>query len=215
MAPDDFDAVIVAEPTQCQAILGHRGYLSVLGEFSGEPGHSSEQRGLADNAIHQACLWASAAVAYAGARQQEGNELCFNIGTIGGGSGSNVIAADARVHWSARIPPGINTEATLAAICNLTDASSQLAWNARFNGPPLPAFGFSDEDAADFSTRNNLNIGNAVNFWTEASLFSTAGIPAIVLGPGNIEQAHSADEWVDLNQLWLAADIYQRLAQEN
>jgi acetylornithine deacetylase len=215
MTEDEFDAVIVAEPTQCQAILGHRGYLSVLGEFSGEPGHSSEQRGLADNAIHQACIWASAAVAYAGARQKEGDELCFNIGTISGGSGSNVIAADAQVHWSARIPPGVDTEDTLSAICNLTGASRQLPWNARFNGPTLPAFGFNDEAATEFCSGNNLSIGDAVNFWTEASLFSAAGLPAIVLGPGNIEQAHSADEWVDLKQLWLAADIYQRLAQEN
>jgi acetylornithine deacetylase len=215
MSAEDYDVVVVAEPTQCEAILGHRGYLSVLGAFSGEPGHSSEPRGLTDNAIHQACTWASAAVAYARTRQQEGNELCFNIGTIGGGSGSNVIAADANVHWSARVPPGIDTEAILSSICKLTEASSQLAWNARFNGSPLPAFGASDAAAEQFCKRNNLTIGAAVSFWTEAALFSQAGLPAIVLGPGNIEQAHSADEWVDLEQLWLAAGIYQRLAQEN
>lgn len=215
MATDEYDVVIVAEPTQCQAALGHRGYLSVLGEFSGEPGHSSEQRGLADNAIHKACVWGSAAVAYASAEQQEGNGLCFNIGTIGGGSGSNVIAGDARVHWSARVAPGVDTDTTLSAICNLTDASSALKWNARFNGPPLPAFGFSDKMATEFCKKSNLTVCDTVDFWTEASLFSAAGLPAIVLGPGNIEQAHSADEWVDLEQLWLAADIYQRLAQEN
>ena len=214
MAKDDYAAVIVAEPTQCQAVLGHRGYLSVLGEFAGKPGHSSEPRGLTDNAIHQACMWASAAVTYADKESEKGRGLCFNIGTIGGGSGSNVIAGDARVHWSARIPPGGDSNVTLTSICNLTEAASAVDWNARFNGSPLPAYGSSDQAARNFCEQNDVLIGNAVDFWTEAALFSAAGLPAIVLGPGNIEQAHSADEWVDLDQLLLAAEIYQRLSQE-
>jgi acetylornithine deacetylase len=46
-----------------------------------------------------------------------------------------------------------------------------------------------------------LPIGNAVDFWTEASLFSDAGLTALVYGPGDIAQAHTADEWVSLDQL--------------
>jgi len=214
MTADDYTAVIVAEPTQCEAVLGHRGYLSVLGEFAGKPGHSSEPRGLTDNAIHQACMWANAAVAYADGEAQKDDGICFNIGTIGGGSGSNVIAGDARVHWSARIPPGGDSTATLTSICNLTEAASAVDWNARFNGSPLPAHGTSDQAARAFCERNDVLIGNAVDFWTEASIFSAAGLPSIVLGPGNIEQAHSADEWVELEQLLLAAEIYQRLSRE-
>ena len=40
-----------------------------------------------------------------------------------------------------------------------------------------------------------------VDFWTEASLFSQAGLTAFVFGPGDIAQAHTADEWVALDQL--------------
>ncbi|MGD8347285.1 MAG: M20/M25/M40 family metallo-hydrolase, partial [Lysobacterales bacterium] len=54
-----FEQVVVAEPTACNAVLGHRGFLSVKTRFSGRPGHSSESRALADNANHQAARWAA------------------------------------------------------------------------------------------------------------------------------------------------------------
>ena len=44
-----------------------------------------------------------------------------------------------------------------------------------------------------------------------ASLFSAAGLTALVYGPGDIGQAHTADEWVALDQLATAASTYQRL----
>ncbi|PKM02408.1 MAG: acetylornithine deacetylase, partial [Gammaproteobacteria bacterium HGW-Gammaproteobacteria-5] len=48
-------------------------------------------------------------------------------------------------------------------------------------------------------------------FWTEASLFSAAGLTAMVFGPGDIAQAHSADEWVALDQLQTYADAVARI----
>ena len=56
-----------------------------------------------------------------------------------------------------------------------------------------------------------LPIGNAVDFWTEASLFSAAGMTAIVYGPGDIAQAHTADEYVMLDQLRRYADSITRI----
>lgn len=212
LAPGAYQIVVVGEPTGCEAILAHRGYLSVLGQFSGEPGHSSEARTLADNALHQACRWANAAIDYATAHT---DGICFNLGTVHGGSASNVIAAEANVHWSARLAPGGDTDAELYAITHLTDAASKLEWNARFAGPPLPAVGQGQQPGADFAKLHNIPIGEPVNFWTEASLFSAVGQPAIVLGPGHIEQAHTADEWVALEQLWQAAEIYQRLLEHS
>lgn len=213
LTTDNYRMVVVAEPTQCEAILAHRGYLSVLGRFSGDPGHSSDPRALSDNAIHKACQWANAAIDYATAESDSGNSLCFNIGTISGGSGSNVIAAESHVHWSARIPPGGDSNNALTSICNLTGPASQVDWNARFNGPALPAFGSNDQVARDFCEHHDVPVGQAVDFWTEASLFSAVGQPVIVLGPGNIEQAHTADEWVDLDQLSLAYEIYYALLE--
>lgn len=54
-------------------------------------------------------------------------------------------------------------------------------------------------------------MGDPVGFWTEASLFSDAGLPAIVLGPGDIAQAHSVDEWVSVEQLEQAEGLYRKI----
>jgi acetylornithine deacetylase len=60
-----------------------------------------------------------------------------------------------------------------------------------------------------------LKTGDGLDFWTEASLFSEAGTPALVLGPGHIEQAHVVDEWVALEQLERAVGIYRNLVIDN
>ncbi|MBS0589555.1 MAG: acetylornithine deacetylase, partial [Proteobacteria bacterium] len=62
--------------------------------------------------------------------------------------------------------------------------------------------------ARDFADEVGLPIGNAVDFWTEASLFSQAGYSAIVCGPGDIAQAHTADEFVELSQLLQITQSY-------
>ncbi len=209
-----YQVVVVAEPTECKAVLAHRGYLSVLGEFHGKPGHSSTPRTLIDNANHQAALWACNAIQYAASEAALGRGLCFNIGSMSGGTSSNVIAAKSNVHWSARLPPGGDTSVALSAICNATDASKTASWNARFEGPPLPADASAVTPTQDFCDRHSLEIGTPVDYWTEASLFSAAGHPAMVLGPGNIEQAHVADEWVNIKQLMRAARIYDGLLKE-
>ena len=54
-------------------------------------------------------------------------------------------------------------------------------------------------------------MGDPVDFWTEASLFSEAGFTAFVYGPGDIAQAHTAGEWVSLQELSVVADTYKRL----
>src|SRR3546814_16673771 len=72
-------------------------------------------------------------------------------------------------------------------------------------GPALPAGDVAEAEerrlaARDLADAFGLPIGNAVDFWTEASLFSAAGLDALVCGPGNIAQAHTADEWVSRSQ---------------
>jgi acetylornithine deacetylase len=85
-----------------------------------------------------------------------------------------------------------------------------------FRGPSLPAGDVAEAEerrllARDLADALELPIGNAVDFWTEASLFSRAGMSAIVYGPGDIAQAHAADEWVELDQLQRYADSIARI----
>ena len=207
-----FRQVVVAEPTDCLAILSHRGYLSVKGKFSGDSGHSSEPRALKDNALHKLSGWIAAAIAKAQQMDIDGRRPCFNVGEIHGGIKSNVIADQARVHWSARLSPGDDNENFLEMMTSL-DTDRAAHWHVPFSGPPLPTAGMDTALAETFVKSRHIEPGPMVDFWTEAALFAQAGIPAIVLGPGNIAQAHARDEWVSTEQLERALDIYGKLVK--
>ena len=214
-AADGFGQVVVAEPTECKAVLGHRGYLSVITRFQGRPGHSSEARALADNAIHQLAQWSTKALEVARKRKTSAEDpgSCMNLGVVRGGSKSNVIAGEACVDWSARLRPGESNEGFLEEAKACVPAGAHVSWEVPFAGEPLPAAGHDEKAAAEFCRQAALPCGEAVDFWTEAALFSAAGLPALVLGPGNIRQAHVTDEWVALSQLELAYQLYGRLVQ--
>jgi acetylornithine deacetylase len=209
-----FEQVVVAEPTDCLAITSHRGYLSVKGRFGGIAGHSSESRALQDNAIHKLSSWVAAAVEKAALLDSKGHRTCFNVGEVHGGVKSNVIADTADIHWSARLPPGADNDEFLKIMGEL-DASGSAQWHVPFSGPPLPSGGRDTAEAEMFVERHGLDVGATVDFWTEASLFAQAGVSAIVLGPGNIAQAHAVDEWVSIEQLQRALMIYTRLVEDD
>lgn len=214
---DRFGQVVVAEPTGSQAVLGHRGFLSVKGRFRGVPGHSSEARALHESATHRMARWAASALDVAeGHRNAPADPgACFNIGLVQGGTKSNVIAGDAFVHWSARLRPGESNEAFLADIQACAGADAEVNWEVPFRGEPLPAAGQDDRAARAWCAERRVPVGGPVDFWTEAAVFSAAGLPAVVLGPGDIAQAHRTDEWVALDQLEQALEIYAQLVRRH
>jgi len=211
-----FDVVVVAEPTRGEAVLAHRGISSVLMTFQGRAGHASGGNAAADSALHQTIRWGAQALDYveAQAHQRFGGltGLRFNIGRIDGGIKANMIAPSAEVRFGFRPLPSMDVDALLATFRGGFDAQPA-AFQETFRGPPLPAGDIAEAEARrlkarDFADEVGLTIGNAVDFWTEASLFSQAGYTAIVCGPGDIAQAHSADEFVELSQLQQIAQSY-------
>lgn len=214
---DRFEQVVVAEPTSCEAVVGHRGFLSVKTRFRGEPGHSSEACALQDSATHAMARWAGAALELAESLKLSSHEpgSCFNLGVIKGGSKSNVIAGQAFCHWSARLRPGESNADFLQRIKACAPEGSRSEWDVPFTGEPLPAGGQSDRESRAFCDRHALPVAGPVDFWTEASLFSAAGLPALVLGPGDIAQAHAVDEWVSLAQLDRAYELYSRMVRND
>jgi acetylornithine deacetylase len=112
--------------------------------------------------------------------------------------------------------PSQDIDGLHAAFRDCAHAPALEAYEERFRGPSLPAgdIALAEERrlaARDLADELGLPIGNAVDFWTEASLFSAAGYTALVYGPGDIAQAHAADEWVALAQLDEAAATYLRI----
>jgi len=211
-----FSAVIVAEPTRCEAVLAHRGISSVLLRFAGRAGHASGGNALSDSAVHQAMRWGVRALEFveAQAHQRFGGltGLRFNIGRVDGGIKANMIAPACEVRFGFRPLPSMDVTQLLTTFRGCAEAEPW-EFSETFRGPPLPAGDIAGAEtrrlaARDLADELGLAVGNAVDFWTEAALFSQAGYTALVYGPGDIAQAHSADEFVALEQLATVTDRY-------
>ena len=224
-----FSEAIIAEPTRCDAVLAHRGISSVLLRFRGEAGHASGANALRANALHQAMRWGTNALALVESEAQSRfgglTGLRFNIGKVEGGIKANVIAPSAEVRFGFRPLPSHDIDALHARFGTCAAVGALERYEETFRGPSLPSgVSFGEAGAAaeerrlaarDLADELGLPIGNAVDFWTEASLFSQAGLTAIVYGPGDIAQAHTADEWVSLAQLQRYADSVTRMLVNN
>lgn len=215
-----FDEAIVAEPTMAEAVLAHRGIASVRMRFQGEAGHASSADAVERSAVHQAVRWSGKALDHAAslahARFGGLTGLRFNIGRIEGGIKANMIAPAAELRFGFRPLPSQSIDDLHARFQSMVSVEASAEYEETFRGPALPAGDIATAEdrrlaARDLADALGLPIGNAVDFWTEASLFSAAGLTALVYGPGDIAQAHSADEWVSLAQLATAFSTYQRL----
>ncbi|MEZ5472810.1 MAG: acetylornithine deacetylase [Marinicella sp.] len=202
-----YKQVIVAEPTQCLAITEHRGYVSAHAVFNGQSGHSSSVNALTGNAVHQANHWLHTALQQAHKLQTTENPagICFNLGYIKGGEKNNMIAEQCQLGFSIRVPAG---SSSLQAYQSLIQSGQVAEWHCSMLAPALPESPDASQKAIEFCEANGIEQGPAVDFWTEAALFSQAGIPALVLGPGDIAQAHTVDEWVTKEQLLKCYQIY-------
>ena len=215
-----FDEVIVSEPTRCEAVLAHRGIVSARIAFQGQAGHASAANALELSAVHQAMRWGVRALDHVASlshlRFGGLTGLRFNIGRIEGGIKGNVIAPSAEVRFGFRPLPSQSFEALHTTFRGFAEPAALADYEETFRGPSLPSGDIAGAEerrlrARDLADELGLPIGNAVDFWTEASLFSAAGLTAIVFGPGDIAQAHAADEWVALDQLHTAHAHYLRL----
>jgi acetylornithine deacetylase len=215
-----FTEVIVAEPTRGEAVLAHRGISSVKLAFAGRAGHASGSDALAQSAVHRALTWGARALdhvkSFDHARFGGLSGLRFNIGRVEGGIKANVIAPACELRFGMRPLPSQDVDALHAIFRVLAGADGNATYEETFRGPALPAGEIAAAEqrrlqARDLADDLGLPVGNAVDFWTEAALFSAAGLTAIVYGPGDIAQAHGADEFVLLDQLATATATYARL----
>lgn len=199
-----FDAALIAEPTCGRAVIAHRGYSAVRMRFTGRAGHASDSDALGASAVHQAVRWSVKALdhvaSHADRRCENLRGLRFNIGRIDGGIGTNVVAPAAELHFNLRPLPFDDPNEVLDALIRLADPAPALV-EETFRGTPLPGAAAQHDATRSLAASLRLPVGNAVDFWSEAALFAAAGVPAIVYGPGNIAQAHAADEWVALDDL--------------
>ncbi len=206
---------IVCEPTSRRAGVRHRGVLAYAATVRGAGGHSSN----ADRMPAPIVTLARLAVAldelgkaWRGRGPAGMTGLCMNVAGLDGGVAFNVVPDGATLTWSIRPAPGFDDaawEAEVAARAHAIDPTIVIA--RKVDHAP---FGSSDADGLAALLGAMPSEVVALDFWTEAALHEAAGIAAVVIGPGDIGNAHAPDESVAIADLdWAAAGFADVLAR--
>ncbi len=208
------ERVIVCEPTGGKIGHRHRGIGSAEATTTSPGGHSSR----ADVVPNPMTALARGAVALDDFRrrhEQLGPEgfkgLCLNVAALDGGVAFNVIPSRATLRMSLRPAPGADVLALLAqaeAEVRKAAAPQEITWQVFHQSPT-----FATRDLRSFGPLLGDRVETPVDlaFWTEAALFSAAGMDAVVFGPGRIEQAHAPDEFVEPAELEMAHQVFLRV----
>ena len=219
---------LIGEPTEMRIIEGHKGCCEYTVEFTGLPGHGSDPaRGV--NAVEYATRYVSRLLdlrdtlhhrAPAGSRF-EPPWTTINIGRLSGGTVHNVIASRAELDWEMRPVQQSDMDFVkqqITSYCNDVlipqmqavhpDAGISTYVIGEVDGlHPMPENEIRDL-VAELTGANGADL---VAFSTEAGLFQQLGLSAVVCGPGSSEQAHKADEYIEISQLAACLDMLQRL----
>ncbi len=203
---DEIELCIVCEPTEGRFASAHRGVLAYEIVARGPGGHSS----LADDRPKPAVELARVAVRLDQiAHEHRGKGgLHLNVAEIRTGAAFNVIPSTASLIVSARPAPGVALSGVRDELESAIHAVSEgLEVHAR---TAHPSFAMRVPEALDGWLGGAPELAT-VPFWTEAALLSERGVNAVVYGPGDIDQAHAADESIDRRRLEQAQALFSKL----
>jgi len=132
----------------------------------------------------------------------------LSVGIIQGGTQVNIVPESCFIWVDRRLIPGEDP----AEVWRHYERRLK-PLGAELDAPMLedPALETSSEAGVVALARELLGDPVGVPYGSDASKLSRAGIPSIVVGPGSIDQAHTAEEWVDLGQVERAFEFYREM----
>ena len=213
---------VVAEPTNLAIVNAHKGVARWSLTAQGRACHSSTpQRGV--NAIYRMAGLLVAIEQYAEwLRTSPGDPLLgpptLSVGRIDGGISVNTVPDSCRIEIDRRLVPGEESETALREfIAYLKKGAGEVPFECSQRSLAMPAL--SAEGSAELVAlgsshrrRRRAHQVTAVPYATDASTIASAGIPTIVFGPGDLSQAHTADEWISIDEVEQASEILYRFA---
>ena len=207
------DVVVVGEPTSMRLCNAHAGKVGHHLEVVAAAGHSS-RAGIQPSAIHEA---AALALRIHGLNDPS-HGISANVGTLHGGVAVNVLAPTCTMEFEVRHTADTDPDAVLADVlaevaavnARLVAVGGHATSLAYIRYPALD----TDPALAPVVALGKL-VGRGapgpVGFGTEAGLYADRlGVPAVILGPGDIADAHRPDEFVDPAQLDRCSDVLRR-----
>lgn len=217
---------IVGEPTMLQPLIAHNGMVRWKIRTAGVAAHSSApSRGKSAISAMVKVVDAieSRYIPHLTASHFLTGKAVCSINIIRGGVQLNVIPDSCTIDIDRRIVPGEDLDAVIPEVEKiLNDLRRQHPGLEVSQDPPYKDLPF---DASKSSPQFTNWVRAAVReikqndepfgmpYGTDACLFSEANIPCVVIGPGDMTKAHTKDEFVDLAQIPLGIEFYQRLMQ--
>ncbi len=219
--------VVVGEPTSMKVVDAHKGPVHWDIEIKGRSAHSS-MPALGVNAV-----------AYGGKilgeLEEIGREMArghkdqrfspehssLQVTTIAGGQATNIIPAECKIGFGIRVLPGFDVASIERRLLEFFEGACLPEMRAvapeadirmtKINSVP-PFAAHENSDAVSLALQlTGSNKTYAVSYATEAGLFQDSGSQAVVCGPGDIAQAHTANEWIDEAQIALCTQFLERL----
>jgi acetylornithine deacetylase len=223
--PGEFTAAIVAEPTGLEIVHVHKGALRFSIEAAGLPAHSSLPERGASALLAMTRVIQRIEGPYRRELAERTHPLVdaprVSVGLIQGGTQVNIVPDRCVIEVDRRTIPGETAEAVAAEFDSLlhavraeTDPRVTFTCRPTEEYPPLqePA----DSPLARLAAEACRHVlGKAVfspaPYATDAGVFSSRGLPALVLGPGSLAQAHTQDEFIEVAAVRQAADVFETL----
>lgn len=217
-------ACVVGEPTLLRRVIAHKGIVRWRIAVYGLSAHGAEPE-LGRNAIYDSARVALALEEYAQqlaekrSHQRLGHST-LNVGREAGGHAVNIVPNKCVFELEQRLLPGQDGQEAVKNceqfVRDRLDESVQLTFEAPYLIDPAmeTAPGAEIVHALARAQQDELGFEGELagaNYGTDGSKLSRAGIQTVVCGPGDIAQAHTANEFVEIEQLELATRMYSRL----
>jgi acetylornithine deacetylase len=208
---------IIGEPTGLHPVRMHKGILMESIHLQGHSGHSSDPS-LGNSALEAMHAVIGTLLAWRKELQKDFRDPFFavpvptlNLGHIHGGDNPNRICADCELHIDLRPLPGMDLQELRddlhhRVLASLQDTAITVCFDSLSEGAPAME---TPADAPIVKLAEHLtgHAAEAVAFGTEAPYLGQLGMDTVVLGPGDIDQAHQPDEYLALDRLTPMIDI--------
>lgn len=222
--------VIVGEPTSMQVVDAHKSIHGFETVVTGREAHSGQPQ-LGVNAIHASGELVAELARIDAEMRERADGPRFDppytnvaVTLIDGGAARNIIPRNCTFTWMFRSVPATDpdeivtrftqfAEKVLAKMKQENAGGGDVSITTRQTSN-VPAFNApADSEAVSLALKiAGQNETGAVSYGTEAGLFELAGFPSVVIGPGDIAQAHTPDEFIEAGELEKCTAFLERLA---
>jgi acetylornithine deacetylase/succinyl-diaminopimelate desuccinylase-like protein len=213
------DLAIVGEPTRCKVVTAHKGAVWLKLETHGKAAHAARPE-LGENAAYKmARICTLLETEYTAQLLKKTHPLLghgtINVGAIHAGQQPNIVPAYCNALIDRRTLPGETNPSVIKELRTLFRSHGLSADFSSIHPYACPALetDFKHPLVARFMSSTNQRKPEGATFFSDAAVLAAGGIASVLFGPGDIAQAHTPDEWIEVAQLERAKSALLKFLQ--